>query len=91
MIMYGSLQCANYSDMFLAVNYSQNNLVRIVIRLPDEDLNIRGSIPVKDKKFNVIQNVRTYSGAHPVFCAAFAGYSVLGDKAAGVQSRPLTS
>ena len=81
--MSGSLQCADYSDMFLAVNYSQNSLVNIVIRLPDEHLKIRGSIPVKDKKFNVIQNVRTHSWAHPVFCTAFTGYSVLGDKAAG--------
>ena len=79
-VRHGSLECADYSDMFLAVNYSQNSLVHVEIRLPVEHPRIRSSIPVKDKKFYVIQNVRTHSGLHPVFYAAFTGYSVLGDK-----------
>jgi hypothetical protein len=50
-IMCRSLQCADYSNMFLAVNYSQNSLVHIVIRLPDVHRRNRGWIAVKDKKF----------------------------------------
>ena len=67
--MYGSLQCADYSNMFLTVCCSQNIVVHTAIRLRDEGPTNIGSIPGKDKKFYVIQNVRAHSRAHLVFCA----------------------